>query len=129
MGLFDFLKKNKNNVGKNQDLPTIITKYGMRVSTPYGVYPQDIENVLISLEKEKAELERINTQLTLDNERLKEDLTELKTINTQLKFDMSLIEIPDTTTSQDFTNLNKLKLMKNKRVEAVLDDDLEIVEI
>ena len=114
---------------KNQEVPTSIKKYNIRVSNPYGLYPQDVESVIIDLEKERAKLQSLVKQYKEENEKLQKDNEDLKTTITQLRFDMSLFEVPDSTNAQDFQNINKLKKLKNKKVEVSDDTGLEVVEL
>lgn len=124
------LNKNSKIKKSNEEVPPRAKKHNIRVSKPYGLFPQDVETVL-----ENIETERDNLLVLIDNykkeiEQLKEDNQDLKLTITQLKFDMSLIEVPDGNESNDFQMMNKLKLLKNKKVESVLEDDeLEIVSI
>lgn len=122
-----FLEKFRKD--SKQELSQVLKEFGLRVSKPYGVFPQDVETLVENFLKEKKELTKLNLHLTEENEQLKQDVADLKASITQLKMDMSMFEIPDSTEAQDFERLNKLKKLKNKKVEAKLDDDIQIVQI
>ena len=78
---------------KQNELPELLKKYNIRVSTPYGAYPEDVVNILLKLDNEISGFKSDNKLLTKENEQLKYELNKAKAQITSLKLSISQLEI------------------------------------
>lgn len=90
----DNSKNNNKSNSKVTELSDIAKEYNIRISTPKGYYPDDVDPIIISLKKEIS-------SLTLDNKRLGDKVHDLenknKSLSTELsslKIQMSVMEVP-----------------------------------
>lgn len=110
-------KKTKSSVNKSlnsakkfeSDLPEMAKKYNIRVSNPYGYYPEDVEKIIFDLESQINRLEKENFTLTKKNGELENDVSQAKREITQLKVQMTIMgnEMPDTSAETDFAMLGR----------------------
>jgi DivIVA protein. len=106
-------RKDKTTINKDQkaakkfedNLPEIAIKYNIRVSNPYGYYPEDVDKVLLNLEASINQLTKENKEL---KDKLYETETSLSKINSEfqkMKMEVSLMDFPDSSTETDFYTL------------------------
>ena len=109
----------------NEKLPDSLSSKGIRVSTPYGAYPEDVDAVILDLEEKIKSLTTQNDNLIKKNEQLNKDLHIVNTELAKMRIDVSLMTIPETTAEEDSKMLSEL----NKITSAEDDDDfgLEVV--
>ena len=100
--------KKKNNKKQGQELPEIIKKYNIRISTPNGCFPEDVDKVLEDLEKQIKNLSSENQRLEVQNTQIKNDFELVKAENQKLRFQIMNFNYEDTSELQDFNNLAKL---------------------
>lgn len=121
-----FWNKKKESKQVKETLPDIIVKHGIRVSTPYGAYPEDVENVLTELDTQIKELSDNLEKVSKTNKQLERDLHLVNTELAKMKIDMSLMAIPETTEEEDSKMIREL----NDITKAEDDEDFgfEVVE-
>lgn len=100
-------KAKKNSKGMSakkfeNELPEVARRHNIRVSSPYGYYPEDVDKIIVHFEEDVSSLEKENGLLSKKIEKQAEELRSLQFELTQLKMQVSLMEIPDTSTEQDF---------------------------
>lgn len=125
-------KKNKKALKSPQkkaekfehELPEIAKRLGIRVSSPYGYYPEDVDKIIFQLEKDVS-------SLTKENKDLRDELHEanvkskaLQTELTQIKMQVSLMEIPDASTEESFAMLSRISTITGKNEEMPSTDIL-----
>ncbi len=110
-----------------QELPEIAKRLGIRVSSPYGYYPEDVDKIISNLEKDVSSLTKENKDLRDQVHNAEEKSKSLQTELTQIKMQVSLMEIPDASTEENFAMLSRISTItgKNEEVPAVnlLDED------
>lgn len=99
-------KNNKSN-SKVNELSDIAKEYNIRISTPKGYYPDDVDPIITRLRKEVNEL-------TLDNKKLRDEIGQLEVKNrdlstelTSLKLQISITDIP-VSLDDSLSNLSQL---------------------
>ena len=128
IGNFITQKWNKKKESKTvkEKLPETLEKLNIRVSTPYGAYPEDVETVVSDLLEKVNKLETTNAELSKKNTQLERDLHLVNTELAKMKIDVSLMSIPETTEEEDSKMLRELN--KITKAEDDEDFDIEIVE-
>lgn len=108
-----------------EKLPDSLSSRGIRVSTPYGAYPEDVDALITDLDEKIESLTAQNGDLNKKNEQLERDLHIVNTELAKMRIDVSLMTIPETTDEEDSKMLSEL----NKITTAEDDDDfgLEVV--
>lgn len=121
-----FWSKKKESKTVKEKLPEKLEKLNIRVSTPYGAYPEDVETVVSDLLEKVNKLETTNAELSKKNTQLERDLHLVNTELAKMKIDVSLMSIPETTEEEDSKMLRELN--KITKAEDDEDFDIEIVE-
>lgn len=121
-----FWSKKKESKTVKEKLPETLEKLNIRVSTPYGAYPEDVETVVSDLLEKVNKLETTNAELSKKNAQLERDLHLVNTELAKMKIDVSLMSIPETTEEEDSKMLRELN--KITKAEDDEDFDIEIVE-
>lgn len=121
-----FWSKEKESKAVKEKLPETLEKLNIRVSTPYGAYPEDVETVVSDLLEKVNKLETTNAELSKKNTQLERDLHLVNTELAKMKIDVSLMSIPETTEEEDSKMLRELN--KITKAEDDEDFDIEIVE-
>ena len=121
-----FWSKKKESKTVKEKLPETLEKLNIRVSTPYGAYPEDVETVVSDLLEKVNKLETTNAELSKKNTQLEQDLHLVNTELAKMKIDVSLMSIPETTEEEDSKMLRELN--KITKAEDDEDFDIEIVE-
>ena len=121
-----FWGKKKESKAVKEKLPETLEKLNIRVSTPYGAYPEDVETVVSDLLEKVNKLETTNAELSKKNTQLERDLHLVNTELAKMKIDVSLMSIPETTEEEDSKMLRELN--KITKAEDDEDFDIEIVE-
>lgn len=121
-----FWNKKKESKTVKEKLPETLEKLSIRVSTPYGAYPEDVETVVSDLLEKVDKLETTNAELSKKNTQLERDLHLVNTELAKMKIDVSLMSIPETTEEEDSKMLRELN--KITKAEDDEDFDIEIVE-
>ncbi len=97
-------KDGKKSIGSvkqfEQDLPDILKKYNIRVSKPYGCYPDDIAEVLEKLENENNLLAKENKSLAEEAEKQKKLYKEVQAEFTKFKMQVQLLRFEGNTDEQ-----------------------------
>lgn len=121
-----FWNKKKESKTVKEKLPETLEKLKIRVSTPYGAYPEDVETVVSDLLEKVNKLETANAELSKKNTQLERDLHLVNTELAKMKIDVSLMSIPETTEEEDSKMLRELNQIT--KAEDDEDFDIEIVE-
>lgn len=121
-----FWNRKKESKAVKEKLPETLEKLNIRVSTPYGAYPEDVETVVSDLLEKVNKLETTNAELSKKNTQLERDLHLVNTELAKMKIDVSLMSIPETTEEEDSKMLRELN--KITKAEDDEDFDIEIVE-
>lgn len=100
-------------------LPEVAKRNNIRVSSPYGYYPEDVDAVIIEFEKNAKMLEKENDHLTKQLEDYKSRLKDVQTELTKLKMQISLMEVPDTSAEENFAMLSRMSTITGKNEEQI----------
>ena len=87
-------KKDKVGSKLEQDKSQLAKDLNIRISSPYGYYPDDVDPIIIDLQNQISNLSKENKQLTDNNDKLKKDNEALRTEITRMKFSAQLFERP-----------------------------------
>ena len=83
-----------------QELPEVARRLGIRVASPYGYYPEDVDRIILDLEESVNALEKENKQLKDDYQVARQNELDMQTEFNKLKMQMSLMEFPDASMEQ-----------------------------
>lgn len=101
------------------ELPDVAKRNNIRVSSPYGYYPEDVNKIITDMESELKMLQKennhLNGQLTDYKGRLNDAQTEL----TKLKMQMTLMEIPDASAEENFAMLSRISTITGNNEEQI----------
>lgn len=110
-----------------QELPELARRLGIRVSSPYGYYPEDVDKIITKLEQDVSNLTKENKNLRDEVHKHKENATALQTELTQIKMQVSLMEIPDASAEENFAMLSRISTITGKNEEVppvnIIDED------
>lgn len=124
------MKKNPKHAARQfekNELPEIMQKYNIRVSAPYGAYPEDVVKVVQSLEDELRNVSKDNLRMKNDLEAAQKDLSTLQEEFVALKMSVSLMEIPDVSAEESMVMLNKMSgITDNFKEETPVYDEAEL---
>ena len=119
-------KKKKNNTS-SPNLSEIALRHNIRISNPYGYYPDDVDRVI-------RKYEELTNTLQAETQRLEKlyakTLDEKKAADAELqrmKLDMSLMDVPDTSAEEDIAMLARLSNI-NENVGTLEHEMPPIVE-
>ena len=119
-----FNKKKKNN-GPSPNLSDVAMRNNIRISNPYGYYPDDVDRVILKLENLintlQAETQKLERELASTSDELK---TARATIQ-QLKLDMMTFEPPDTSAEEDIAMIARLSSI-NENV-GTLEHEMPVI--
>lgn len=115
-------KKDRRGSKIEHELSQLAKDLGIRVSSPYGYYPEDVDPIIAGLQKEVSDLTKENKQFS---EELNDTQNKLKAVQSelsQLKMQMSLMEVPDISAEEGFTMLGRIgSITGNYDSESVAD--------
>lgn len=86
-------KKDKVGAKVEHELSDLAKSLSIRVSSPYGYYPDDVDPIIIGLQKSVSELTKENTQLSKQVHELEEENRDALSQISKLKMEMSLIQM------------------------------------
>lgn len=122
------MARKKNKKGIEGELKSeIANKYAIRISAPHGYFPEDVDNLIKKLENTISLLEKETVTLS---EALEKEKEEKKIIDKELrtmKMNMTIMDIPDTSTEEDFSMMSRLENI-NPDVGGPLEKIPEIIE-
>lgn len=115
-------KKDARGAKVEQELSELAKRLGIRVSSPYGYYPDDVDPII-------ENLETMVSRLTLENKKFSDELYEsqekcksLSTELTKIKMQVSLMEVPDVSAEEGFAMLSRIdSITGNYNSESVVD--------
>lgn len=97
-----------------QDLPEVARRLGIRVSSPYGYYPEDVDKHILDLEDQVRHLTAENQQLTADYTQSKRNEIDLQTELNKLRIQMSTQVYPDVTPEQASVIYDRVPTLSGK---------------
>lgn len=103
------------------DLPEVAKRHNIRVSSPYGYYPEDVDKIILNLEKEISNLSKENKQLADEIEGKKQDISKLQKQFNDLRFQIMTGETTDTSAEEDFANLSRIGSITGKIEPQIMD--------
>ena len=98
------------------ELPEVAKRLGIRVSNPYGYYPEDVDKIIVRLEQDISDLTKENKQLSQELHDTKNKATLLQSELSQIKMQVSLMEIPDVSTEESFAMLSRVGTITGENV-------------
>lgn len=107
----------KNAKKFEQELPEVAKRHNIRVSNPYGYYPEDVDKIILALEKDISNLTKENSQLSKDLYTQKQMNSSLQTELSQIKMQVSLMDIPDASTEENFAMLSRMSTINGQNQE------------
>ena len=120
-------RKKRKNTGPSPNLSDIALNYNIRISNPYGYYPDDVDRIIRKQEELintlQAETQRLDKLYSDTKEELKIAKAELQ----RIRFDISVLELPDTSTEEDFAMMSRLSNI-NENVGTIEHQMPEIAE-
>ena len=127
------MAKNKKNVNKStasakkfeNEKPILAQKYNIRVSNPYGYYPEDVDKLITTFENTISSLEKENKKLAEERDQAQSDLSKAQSQIVRLKMDMSLMEQADTSAEEDFVNMSRIGKITGKIEPQVMPKPLD----
>ena len=135
-------KKSKNTVAKKvknkkmaHDKSELAKRLNIRISSPYGYYPEDVDPIIARLEKEVSDLEKENSKISKENNDLNQNLTQLKSEFTQFKLQVSTMGFDPMSDEDAAMNIDKLNQITGGQpasqvdimtASAFLNDDSDI---
>ena len=94
--------RKKDNQSENQtaqsaeefqkNLPDVAKRYSLRISKPYGYFPEDVHNIITSLEEQANRLAKENTKLTEEADTAKKQLKDISFEPTTEEKELAMIE-------------------------------------
>ena len=106
----------------NNEISETGKRFHLRVSRPYGYYPEDVDNLLLNQEVQIEQLQKENTVLTQRNADITKELEQAKTEIVRTRFNQNVIlpDEPEDDTKKDGTI--KISLHKNKKSAVSIAD-------
>ena len=115
-------KKDRRGSKIEHELSQLAKDLGIRVSSPYGYYPEDVDPIIAGLQKNVSDLTKENKQLAEDLNDVQSKLKSTQSELSQLKMQMSLMEVPDVSAEEGFTMLSRIdSITGNYNSESVAD--------
>lgn len=120
-----FKKKKNNQTGS--EMSEVGKRHNLRISNPYGYYPEDVDKVLLDYEELLANHEKEIARL---EKQLQQALTEKKIIDDEfrkMKMELQFAEIPDISADEGFSMMGKMRNI-NPEVGGMPEQLPEITE-
>lgn len=114
-----FGKKKKNEIRNANDKSDFAIEYNIRVSKPYGYYPEDVEALIGRFKDSISTLEKENKILTDKCDELTKDKAAAESQLQQLVMQVSLMGFPDSSTAQDELMLGRLNTITGNMPDIV----------
>lgn len=115
-------KKDTKGAKVEQELSELAKRHNIRVSSPYGYYPEDVDPIIERLEKDVSQLTKENKQFSNELQEYKDKCSALSTELTKIKMQISLMEVPDVSAEEGFAMLGRIdSITGNYNSESVVD--------
>lgn len=101
-------KKDARGAKVEQELSEVAKSHNIRVSSPYGYYPEDVDPIIVQLETAVSQLTKENKQLATQ---LHEEQTLRQAASQELakmKMEVSLFDYPDVSAEESFAMLGRI---------------------
>lgn len=119
-------KKDKKGLKVANEKSQLAQDLGIRISNPYGYYPDDVDPIIAGLQKSVSDLTKENKRLADELNEKTEQLKLAMSEASQLKMQMSLMEIPDMGAEEEFTMLSRIdSITGNYNSNSVADMKLQ----
>ena len=114
----------------------VALRHNLRISSPNGYYPEDVDRVLVMFEEKVAKLTQENDRLLANLEQARADLSNLQAEFTSFRLNMTRgLNLQETTYEEDIRNTAKIyNINNNKKPENTVEisqdiDDLDVVGV
>lgn len=115
----------------------VAIRHGLRISSPNGYYPEDVDRVLVEFEDRVSHLTRENEKLIRNLEQARDDLSKLQAEFGQYRLNATRgLTLQETSFEEDIRNTAKLYDINKKDSEPTVeilqndaDADLDIVGV
>lgn len=127
-----FGKKDKKNNKISFEKSQVAERHNIRISSPNGYYPEDVDRVLLSLEDQITQLTRDNEKLIQAAELARNDLSKLQVEFQRYRLQMTSFSLPEETHDQDIKNISKIQNITQQEIEPTVeisekDGDLDVL--
>lgn len=129
--------KTPNNADKNDkrysksakqfenDKPEIARRYDIKISKPYGYYPEDVDKIIAGLETERNNLAKENKMLEDKVTRLQNDNRDIKSELNRIKMQIAVMPMIDSdSTAMDVTLLSGVNPSASKPSNHKISNDV-----
>mgnify|MGYP007069886553 CR=1 FL=1 len=107
-------QKAETKKGNPNEKSELAVRYNIRVSKPYGYYPEDVDKILEDLERQLNNLQTENSKLTETAETAVRDKKRAETELQKLLLSVQTMEYPDTSTEQDKAMIERLQTITGR---------------
>lgn len=101
-------KKDAKGAKVEQELSEVAKSHNIRVSSPYGYYPEDVDPIIIQLETAVSQLTKENKQLASQLHEEKELRQAASQELAKMKMEVSLFDYPDVSAEESFAMLGRI---------------------
>lgn len=102
--------------------PEVAKRHNIRVSNPYGYYPEDVDKIILSLESQISNLQKENTRLEEARNDLEKRFNNINDQYQAFKAQVILMEgSTDTSAEEDFANLSRIGDITGKPQPQVMN--------
>ncbi len=110
----------------------IAKRYDIRISTPNGYYPEDVDKILKEMEDVIAQQDKEIQMLSKDRDQARKDLGKLQAEFTKFKLSITTMDIKDNSFEDDIQDIAKINDIAGIKKPASVeidrsDDDLDMV--
>ena len=124
--------KAKNSTKIEHDKSELAKKLNIRISNPYGYYPEDVDPIILQLQKDVSSLTKENKELSDKLYTAEKNLKDLSIEFQQFKLNASLVEIKEPSIEESLINLSKIDNITGNQhdnqipaLANLLDDNVE----
>lgn len=114
--------KDRKNSKIEADKSELAKNLGIRISNPYGYYPDDVDPIIQKLQNDVASLTRENKQLTDQVADLTKKNKSLSSELSQLKIQVSLMEVPSLSMEEGLLGMSKLNAITGNHYDESIPD-------
>lgn len=119
--------KKKNNNQNGSEMSEVGKRHNLRISNPYGYYPEDVDKVLLNYEKLLSSHETEISKLEKQLEQVKAEKKMIDDEFRKMKMEIQFAEIPDISADEGFSMMGKMRNI-NPEVGGMPDQIPEITE-
>lgn len=101
-------KKNNGPTKTPQEKSQLAQDLGIRISSPYGYYPEDVDPIIIKLQNEVASLTKENKKFSEENDKLNKNLKAVSGELAKIKMQVSLMEVAPLSMEDSLAGIDKI---------------------